>query len=29
MFAGIGGISFVFVSEAMENVVGYGMAEVS
>ena len=26
MFAGIGGISFVFVSEAMENVVGYGMA---
>ena len=25
MFAGIGAFSFVFVSEAMENVVGYGM----
>lgn len=25
IFAGIGAISFVFVSEAMENVVGYGM----
>tara|TARA_X000001036_G_C20070915_1_gene559125 strand:- start:20 stop:505 length:486 start_codon:yes stop_codon:yes gene_type:complete len=25
MFAGIGAISFVFVSEAMENLVGYGM----